>query len=183
MIMSVLPRKNKSQYLNYVIFMLLSMVLITGINCKDNTEISEPTQQSTYQFVSDQSNVIQSGGFAGINKTYPIEGQFSISINTDDNTASFEQVDANMVSTDGSLQNDSLAELFNMTNLDGTMTDANTIVFKGKATEPQPNPSDILITFVLNDDSVQMTGATTPPANSADYFIFSLKASARKIDN
>jgi hypothetical protein len=131
----------------------------------------------TYEFITDQSSVTQTGGFAGVHQTHPIKGNFQLSVNYDANTASFERVDANLAEPKGFLPAQSLGELFNMTSLRGTVSNGTTIVFTGKTTEPE---SDVSITLTLSGNTVALKGATAPPPGSADFFIFNLDAVAKK---
>jgi len=134
---------------------------------------------SRYTFLSDQSTVVQTGGIAGVHRTYVIKGQFQLSIDPiapNAGVALFTHVDAN--ATDDSPYRRTLDpnEVFNMTGLTGTVIGDVIIVFTGKAADG----SDILIIAILNNDLVYLVGRTFPPAGSADFFIFSLDAVAQR---
>jgi len=131
---------------------------------------------STYIFLPDQSTVVQTGGIAGVHRTYVIEGQFQLSIDPNAGVALFTHVDAN--ATDDSPYRRTLDpnEVFNMTELVGTVFSDMMIAFTGKAGDG----SDVLIIAILNDDLMYLIGKTFPPAGSADFFIFSLDAVAQR---
>jgi hypothetical protein len=126
--------------------------------------------------VPDQSTVVQTGGIAYVHWTYSIEGQFELTVDPNAGTASFAHVDAN--ATDDSPFKRTLDpnHVFNMTSLVGTVVDNTTIKFTGKASDG----SDVLITATLQDDVAHLIGQTTPPPNSADFFIFNLDAVAQR---
>ena len=73
---------------------------------------TDSAETSTYVFLSDQSTVVKTGGFAGVHETYPIEGQFQLTV--DANAASFDYVDAFLLSPISSSPPQSLGELFNI---------------------------------------------------------------------
>ncbi len=133
-------------------------------------------QTGTYVFVADQSKLVQTGGIAHVQWTYSVEGQFQLAVDANAGTASFVRVDAN--ATDDSPFKRTLDpnRVFNVTSLVGTVVDDATIKFTGKASDG----SDILITLSLADNVAHLIGQTTPPPNSADFFIFSLDALAKR---
>jgi glycoprotein endo-alpha-1,2-mannosidase len=137
-----------------------------------------PAETSTYVFLSDQSTVVQTGGIAGVHETYPIEGQFRLSVDFDAGTASFSQVDANLLDESPFLPTQSLGELFNMAELVGTIVGDTTIDFAGRTADG--TNTDILLRLTFTDDLVHLTGKTIPPPNSADFFYFNLDAVALK---
>ncbi|MHC4508282.1 MAG: GLUG motif-containing protein [Planctomycetota bacterium] len=136
-------------------------------------------QTSTYVFLADQSTVVETGGFAGVNETHPIQGQFQLEVDVKAAVASFGYVDAFLLSPVSSSPPQSLGEVFNMTGLAGVIIDGTTIRFEGTAGDG----STILITLTfLPDDTVTLKGQTTPPPNSADFFVFTLDAVAEPSD-
>ena len=137
-----------------------------------------PAETSTYVFLSDQSTVVQTGGIAGVHEIYPIEGQFQLSVDFDAGTASFSQVDANLLDESPFLPTQSLGELFSMTELVGTIADDTTIDFAGRTADG--TDTNILLRLTFTDDLVHLTGETIPPPNSADFFYFNLDAVALK---
>ena len=54
-------------------------------------------QTSTYGFLADKSTITQTGGIAGIHRTYTITGTFQLTVDFGAGTASFDRVDANAV--------------------------------------------------------------------------------------
>jgi len=133
---------------------------------------------SIYVFDPDQSTVVQSGGFAGVHETYPIEGQFQLTVDSDAGIASFDQVDANLTEPSGFLYTQSLGVLFNMTELAGTVVNDTAIEFRGKTSDD--TDTDIVINLSFTGDSVHLTGETIPPPHSADFFYYNLDAVAQK---
>ncbi len=135
-------------------------------------------ETNTYVFLTEQSKVVQTGGFAGVHETYPIEGQFRLSVDFDAGTAWFGQVDANLIDESGLLYERGLGVIFNMAELLGTVVDDTTIEFVGKTADGMD--STILLTLTLRGDSAYLAGRTIPPPNSADFFIYELDAAALK---
>jgi len=135
-----------------------------------------PAETGTYVFLSDQSTVVQTGGIAGVHETYPIVGQFRLSVDFDARTASFSQVDANLLHESPFLPTQSLGELFNMTELVGSVVDDMIIDFAGQTTDA--TDTDILLRLTFTVDLVRITGQTIPPPNSADFFYYNLDAVA-----
>ncbi len=131
---------------------------------------------STYVFLSEQSKVVKVGGFAGIHETYPIEGQFRLSVDFEAGTAIFSEVDANLIDESGLLYDRDLGFIFNMSELAGVVIDDTQIDFVGQTADGME--STILLTLTFRDDSAHLAGRTVPPPNSADFFIYELEAAA-----
>ena len=142
--------------------------------------ISQLVQADTSVYVFDptQSTVVQTGGFASVDETYPIEGYFQLSVDIDAGLASFEKVDANMLEPNGFLSTVKLGVLFNMTALSGTVVDDMTIEFEGKTADG--TESDVRLRLSFSDGLAHLTGKTTPPPNSADMFFYDVNAVAIK---
>ena len=134
------------------------------------------SETSTYVFVPDQSTVVQTGGIAGIHWTYSIEGQFQLTVDPNAGAASFDKVDANLTDAGRFIHTRSLGELFNMTELSGTILDDASIRFDGVIEDG----SSVSITLTFSGASVHLIGQTIPPPNSADFFVFSLDAVAQR---
>jgi len=168
---------NSSKFLSRSL-MLLAVCLLTQSAKAEHagSETSPPRWASTYVFLPDQSKVVQTGGIAGIHWTYSIEGQFELTVDPNAGAASFAHVDANATDDSPFKRTLDLNHVFNMTSLVGTVVDDTTLNFTGKA----PDGSDVGITVTLADDVAHLTGQTTPPPNSADFFIFSLDAVAQR---
>ena len=135
-------------------------------------------ETSTYAFPPGQSTVVQTGGIAGVHETYPIEGQFQLTVDASAGVASFDYVDAFLLSPISSSPPQSLGELFNMTELQGTVVNDALIEFRGKTADN--TNTDIALTLTFTDDAVQLTGRTVPPPNSADFFVYELDAVAQR---
>ncbi len=153
---------------------ILLLILLTV--CAANRSVQAET--SIYVFDPNQSTVIQTGGFAGVNETYGIEGKFQLTVDFDAGIASFDMVDANLTEPTGFLYTQSLGVLFNMTGLLGIVVDDTAIEFEGKTADG--TQSDVSLKLSLIDDSAHITGNTTPPPNSADMFFYDIDAVARK---
>jgi len=137
---------------------------------------SSEAQTSTYVFLSGQSKVVQTGGIAGVHWTYSVKGQFQLTVAPDAAAASFAYVDANATDDSPFKRNLDPNHVFNITSLVGTVVDDTTISFTGNTSDG----SDVRITVTLQDDLAHLIGQTTPPPNSADFFIFSLDAIAQR---
>jgi hypothetical protein len=163
------------------LFLLLAICLfgrVAEAQYGGGSEVIASAQTSTYVFLTEQSKVVKVGGFAGVHETYPIEGQFGLSVDFDAGTALFSQVDANLIDESGLLYERSLGATFNMAELLGTIVDDTIIDFVGKTADGME--STILLTLTFRDDSAHLTGRTVPPPNSADFFIYELDAVAWK---
>jgi hypothetical protein len=134
-------------------------------------------QTSTYVFLADKSAITQTGGIAGIHRTYTITGTFVLAVDFEAGTASFDRVDANAVDDSPYRLTLDPNEVFNMTALAGVLTNPSSIRFEGKAVDG----SSVLITLTLDDDIITLQGETIPPPNSADFFIFALDAVAERL--
>jgi len=132
----------------------------------------------TYVFLADQSNVIKTGGIAGVHETYPIQGLFKLKVDANAAVASFVYVDAFLLSPVSSSPPQNLGELFNMTELEGIVVDDLLLDFRGKTADD--TNTDISLKLTFTDDAVRLTGLTIPPPGSADFFIFNLEAIAQK---
>jgi len=137
-----------------------------------------PAGTSEYVFVGPQSTFLQTGGIAGVHWTYHVEGRFRLTVNLDTHTASFSRVDA--TATDDSPYQRTLDpnEVFSLTGLTGMVVDETTIRFEGEAADG----SSVVITLTFADGTVTLKGETTPPPNSADFFLFTLDAVAQRQD-
>ncbi len=131
---------------------------------------------SRYVLDAGQGTILQSGGFAGVHWTYAVEGQFCLIVDEQAGTAWFEQVDANAVDeseTAGTLDPN---EVFHLEDLTGTVVDETAIKFTGRTDDG----STVTLTLTAEDDTAWLTGETTPPPNSADFFVFQLDATATR---
>jgi len=120
--------------------------------------------------------LVQTGGIAGVHWTYSVKGQFVLILDPNAGAASFNQVDIN--ATDDSAPQRSLDpnEVFNMTSLVGAAAGDGELAFTGKAADG----SDVRITATVQDDRIHLVAQTTPPPNSADFFVFSMDAQAQR---
>jgi hypothetical protein len=131
---------------------------------------------AVYTFQAETSTLLQTGGFAGVHRAYQIQGQFELYVDLGVGAATFAQVKAEAVDLDVPGRTLDPNAVFQMTSLAGTTNPDGSITFVGVATDG--SRVDLQCTFV--DDAVRLTGQTTPPPNSADFFIFNLDAWARQ---
>jgi hypothetical protein len=141
-----------------------------------SSEISASAETNTYIFLPEKSTIVQTGGIAGVNWTYSVEGLLQLTVDPNTGTASFIYVDANATDDSSFQRTLDPNEVFNMTSLAGSFIDDTTISFTGKAKDG----SDVHIKVTIEDDLLYLVGETTPPPNSADFFSFSLNAIARR---
>lgn len=130
-----------------------------------------------YAFTSDGGQVIQTGGIAGLRRTYSIVGSFHLLLDPSAGTASFVRVDASLLDDESSAWSHDLNDVFNLTALTGVVADdGKTVRFEGQANDG----SSVLTNLTFDDGAATLTGETTPPPNSADFFIFALDATAHR---
>jgi hypothetical protein len=137
---------------------------------------SSEAQTSIYTFDPNQSAILQTGGFVGVNWTYVVEGRFQLSVDFDAGRASFDKVDANAVDDSQYRRTLDPNEVFAMTSLIGVATGDSMLEFTGYSADG----SSILLEMTIADDVATMKAQTTPPPNSADFFIFSMDAVAHR---
>mgnify|MGYP001608366039 CR=1 FL=1 len=77
----------------------ITMPLVVLVCITLFTQPARAGQTSTYGFVADRSTITQTGGIAGIHRTYTITGTFQLMLDFEAGTASFDRVDANAVDT------------------------------------------------------------------------------------
>lgn len=128
-----------------------------------------------YKFLADQSTVLQTGGFAGVHLTYTVTGEFQLTVNFADKTASFDWVRATLSPDPISGQAD-LGSLFNMTELTATTVTATVIEFEG--TTPDEPSADIHLVLILASDAIHLKGEIKSPC--CDLFDYTLDAVAVK---
>jgi len=138
--------------------------------------VTAVAETKTYLFLPEQSSVLQTGGFMGIHEVHTVTGRFQLNMDFDTGIASFDKVDV-ILSESPFLYTRSLNVLFNMTELNGTITSDTEINFVGKTAEAYP--VDVNLFLILSDNSVELTGGTFPPC--CDFFIYNLDAVAHEI--
>ncbi len=132
-------------------------------------------QADQYVFSPEQSTIVQTGGFAGVHWTYSVKGQFCLIVDPDAGTARFEQVDANAVDVIEPARTLDPNAVFNLTGLTGVIAN-DAIEFTGQTADG----STVGLTLAVEGDTVRLTGQTTPPPNSADFFVFAIDAVATR---
>jgi len=137
-------------------------------------DVTAYAEQNACVFIPAQSVLRLSGGFAGIDETLSIEGQFDLSVDFNAGTASFDQVDATLGSS-VYLPTQDLNELFRMTDMIGTVVSDTVIEFETDSL-PGGITGDLLVTF--QDRYVHLVGSFSEPF--PDGFCFNLDAVAQK---
>ena len=132
-----------------------------------------------YTFLN-HSTVLQTGGFAGVYEVYAVRGTFQLRVDYEGHAASFDSVEAALSPVGGFLPNGSLADLFNMTELAGTVINEKTIEFVGPPPYGPPGSAvKVEIKATFQDDLVRLTGGYDGNAGGgADFFIYELTAAA-----
>jgi hypothetical protein len=136
------------------------------------------TGTHTYVFLPQYSTVIEDGGYGGWHNTYSIEGRFQLAVDFDANTASFDHVDANLSSHTFGGYGRSLDNLFDMTELVGTVVSATEIEFD--TADPIPGGKVVHLDLTFADNSVYLTGGFCE-LFCADCFCYYLDARAQKL--
>jgi len=137
-----------------------------------------PASGSTidYMFLTDQSSVVQTGGFAGIHVTHTVTGQFRLKVGLASGTARFDWVDATL-SPSPFLYTRSLGLLFNMTSLKATSVEPGRIVFEGETADGTAGQIDLVLT--ISGDSAHLIGQIKSPC--CDLFDYDLEAVAVEV--
>ena len=128
----------------------------------------------SYEFLGYRSTVVQTGGFAGVNITYPIQGEFSLRRDAGGGAA-FEDVDAELGPPEFWY---SLGELFNMTELAGFVVDETNIIFVGLTQGGIPGVT-IRIDVTLQDNLIVLSGELDQNDLANDGFRYKLNAVGR----
>lgn len=127
-----------------------------------------------YEFKSDQSRVVQTGGFAGVHETYRVEGRFQLTVDFVAGSAAFDWVDA-ALSEGPFLHTCDLDALFGMTRLVGSVKDNTTVVFAGPVSSER-----IELTVTLGAEAVHLSGVYEQMVS--DGFTFALEAEAVRVN-
>ena len=122
------------------------------------------------RFLPDESSVVQSGGFAGIEKVYFVEGTFGLRVNFEHGVARFVEVDALLKPESSFLPNPSLGKLFNMENLESTSVTETSIRFEGMTERYDVAP--VVIEANFGHNGVRLLGTIRP--GCCDRFNFDL---------
>lgn len=139
---------------------------------------------STYSFVPRKSTLRVTGGFAGVDLTYFLLGQFQLTADFDERVASFDEMDAILVAEPHAPQDDGwywldgtgLNDTFPLTSLDSTPVTpavidfASEIIWDGLLHSVEAN-------LAVDGDSVSLTGYAFA-INAADTFNYHLEAVA-----
>ncbi|MHC4519680.1 MAG: GLUG motif-containing protein [Planctomycetota bacterium] len=162
------------------VVLLLVVVPFLAFSAPSQGGEVDPTASSVktsrYVFQPEKSTIQQSGGFAGVNWTYAIEGQFCLSIDPNTGAAWFARVDASALDVIEPARALDPNQVFNMAGLTGTVIDETSTELTGQTADG----SSVLLTLTFDDDLVYLSGETTPPPNSADFFVFTIDAVATR---
>ncbi|MBN1972899.1 MAG: hypothetical protein JW787_04625 [Sedimentisphaerales bacterium] len=154
----------------FLIFFTKQAKLLAG------NDSEKPILVNRYVFLPEQSTIVQAGGIAGVHYTYNVEGQFVLKADFEAGTASFIKVDANAVDDSPYKRTLDPNNVFDMTSLEGVVQNNTTIKFTGK----QKNGNAIQLTATLQDNMIHLAADTTPPPDSADFFIYTMDANAKR---
>lgn len=171
-------KKSSKLAKSLILLLVICLFSIAADAQYNSSETMSLPQTGIYVFLSGESTIVKSGGFAGILETYHIEGTFQLSVDSDSITDSFSRVEANLIDENGLLYERSLGEILKMTELIGTVVNDTKIEFENQNSDDLE--SAIRLTLILIDDAVHLTGQTIPPPNSADFFIYELKSTVLK---
>jgi len=133
-------------------------------------------ETSIYIFWPEQSMLIQTGGIASVNWTYTLAGQFQLTVDYGTGKAWLSDVDATATDYSEPVRKLDPNDVFNLTGLTGTISRNGSIEFTGQTADE----SKVLLYLTLSDEWISLKGQTTPPPNSADFFIFELDAVAKR---
>ncbi|MCK5000112.1 MAG: hypothetical protein KAS23_11265 [Anaerohalosphaera sp.] len=125
-----------------------------------------------FRFIPGESTVLQTGGFAGIEKIYSIEGYFGLHVNYDLGIARFVEVNAELFPYGSFLPTNSLGELFNMENLRSTSVTQEGIRFTGMTQGHDVAP--VVIEADYGNVGLRLAGSITP--GCCDRFNYKLNA-------
>jgi hypothetical protein len=157
------------------ILVIFSLIIFLFLSVTSGAQ-QNTSRTNRYIFLPKQSKLVQTGGIAGVNRTYIVQGQFALTIDSQAAAASFAQVDANAVDDSQFQRTLDPNEVFAMTLLAGTVLNDTTVKFTGLAADG----SKVSITATLQDDLVQLVAETVPPPNSADFFTFTMNTIAQR---
>jgi len=160
---------------------IISIMFAMFVLCLWSVPAKATPVTTIYEFVRDESIVARSGRPPRI---YSIEGQLVLNVDFDLGIASFEQVNATLsgeieyydYDKAESLFTDSLDVLFELRELESVYVSNSKIDFLLKKNIPSFPASDIHLTVMFLDDSLQMTGYFGEPV--ADGYWYSLDATA-----
>jgi hypothetical protein len=152
-------------------FVLCGTLLVVATLRADESAI----RADRYVFSPEQSTIVQTGGFAGVHWTYSVEGQFCLIVDPNAGSARFEQLDANAVDVSEPARTLDPNAVFNLTALASVIAN-DAIEFTGQTADG----STVGLTLAVEGNTVRLTGETTPPPNSADFFVFAIDAVAAR---
>ena len=153
---------------------IINMGAYGGTALASKSEIAPVSVTTVFRFVPELSTLLQAGGFAGVYWPHTIEGQFTLSVDFTAGTASLTEVDAVGTYEGPPARTLNVGEALKMTALAGSVEQDGSIRFTGEG----DNETAIELTLTFKSDSVQIRGNTTPPPNSADFFILEMDAVA-----
>ena len=153
---------------------IINMGAYGGTAEASKSEIDPVSVTSAFRFVPELSTLLQTGGFAGVYWPHTIEGRFELSVDFTAGTASFTEVNAVGTYEGPPARTLDVGEALNMAALDGSVEQDGSIRFTGEGN----NETAIELKLTFKSDAVQIRGNTTPPPNSADFFILEMDAVA-----
>ena len=154
----------------------ISIMSAMFVLCMWSVPVKATPVTATYEFVQDESIVAMSGRPP---KIYSIEGQFVLNVDFDAGIASFDDVDATLSGeiiyweTYGQplpSRTNNLDVLFKLTELESVHVSDTQIDFLFERNIPQFPASDVHLTVVFMDDSLQMTGYFGAPVYDGPWY-------------
>jgi len=120
--------------------------------------VDGPGQTTVYHFISEESIVTQTGGFAGVNEMYDVSGSLALQVNHDLGTARFVDVDATLSPESGFLPTTSLGTLFNLELLQSTGVDEKAFRLVGVTQDD----AKVVVEGVFIDVGIRLLGWIRP---------------------
>ena len=160
-----------------MIVMLGLCFVVNAAEVGDVNDVNLPPDPlgESFVFFSGHSTLVTSGGASGEGfGSGSILGEFSLIVDVNSGIASFETVAA-MVNMDPPLD---LNEVFNLTQLQGVLTEPNVIEFSGVM--PSDDAVAFEMTVVVSGDALQMTGEAI--GSCCDRYDYHINAIARRND-
>ena len=126
-----------------------------------------------YTLLPNLSEVVKSGGIAGIREVYGVNGVFDLTLNTTGNALVFTW--ANLAHANDARDSSDIGALFNLTELRAEFSTNNTMVFRGTGSDGEAH---IVLNVTLEGDYCRISGDLTYPC--CDRFHYHLKVEAVK---
>ncbi len=151
-----------------MIIFVLAIMVIQGVSGAEQVT-------KNYIFIPSQSTLRQTGGYAGIDELFTIEGYFDVTVDFDANAAQFDYVDA-IATDDSNYGPHDINEVFQMTQLVSTEVNEFSISFED--TNPSMGGIEINLLMTFQGGQVHLTGTRQWPS-VPDSFQYDIDAVAQ----